>query len=69
MNIFGIQFGRDDDSTSSHAAATPEDCDSMARRNNWKLVETRPNGNRVLPVDCVFEGKTKFPNYVDRDDD
>ncbi|TAF49016.1 MAG: hypothetical protein EAZ61_14830 [Oscillatoriales cyanobacterium] len=40
-----------------HAAASPADCVRMAKRNNWKLKRTKPNGDRILSTDCIFEGE------------
>nr|WFD61339.1 MAG: hypothetical protein [uncultured cyanophage]WFD61412.1 MAG: hypothetical protein [uncultured cyanophage] len=40
-----------------HAAASAGYCEKMAKRNGWKLVDVRPNGDPILPKDCVFEGK------------
>jgi hypothetical protein len=66
--MFGFGKSRNDDDTTVHSAATPKHCDDMGKKNGWKLVEARPNGSKVLPVDCVFEGKGKrFGNSTDRD--
>jgi len=40
-----------------HAAATPQDCIKMARKNKWKLKAIEPNGDPILSVDCIFEGE------------
>lgn len=40
-----------------HAAVSRKDCDRMARRNGWTLIYTRRNGDKILTVDCIFEGK------------
>ena len=46
---------------SRHLAARDSDCEEMAKRNGWDLVDIEPSGNKILPVDCVFDGKTEFP--------
>ena len=40
-----------------HAAVSEGDCRRMAKRNHWTLKETRDNGDPILSVDCIFEGK------------
>ncbi|HEY9636831.1 MAG TPA: hypothetical protein V6D14_25750 [Coleofasciculaceae cyanobacterium] len=40
-----------------HAAASEEDCETMGKNNDWKLIEVRDNGDKILPKDCVFEGE------------
>ncbi|MEM6501398.1 MAG: hypothetical protein AAF685_06130 [Cyanobacteria bacterium P01_C01_bin.89] len=40
-----------------HAAATPQDCAKMGDRNGWDLLDIRPNGDRILSVDCIFDGE------------
>jgi hypothetical protein len=37
----------------------------MAKKYGWKLKQFTPNGNRILPVDCEFEGEAQFPNYME----
>jgi hypothetical protein len=48
-------------SKSRHAAADEECCHQMAEKYGWKLVDVEPTGNNILPVDCIFEGETEFP--------
>jgi hypothetical protein len=33
------------------------DCVKMGERNGWDLIDIRPNGDRILSVDCVFDGE------------
>lgn len=40
-----------------HAAASDEYCEEMGKKYGWKLIETRNNGDKILPKDCVFEGE------------
>jgi hypothetical protein len=37
----------------------------MAQKYGWKLRRAKPNGDKVLPVDCEFEGEARFPNYME----
>ncbi|AFZ22483.1 hypothetical protein Cylst_0106 [Cylindrospermum stagnale PCC 7417] len=46
---------------SRHAAADEDCCEEMAEKYGWRLVDTEKTGNDILPVDCVFDGKTEFP--------
>lgn len=48
-----------------HAAATPRHCEQMAKKYGWKLRRAKPNGDKVLPVDCEFEGEAPFPDYME----
>lgn len=40
-----------------HSATNKEQCKIMAKLNGWKLVRVEPTGDRVLKVDCIFEGE------------
>ncbi|HLP90285.1 MAG TPA: hypothetical protein VK184_17070 [Nostocaceae cyanobacterium] len=46
---------------SRHAAADEDDCENMAKKYGWQLVDIEETDNKILPVDCVFDGKTEFP--------
>jgi hypothetical protein len=46
---------------SRHAAASEQDCQNMAERNNWLLEDIEHTGDPLLPKDCVFKGKVEFP--------
>ncbi len=50
-----------------HAAASRKHCKDMADRYRWKLVDAKLNGDKILPVDCEFEGDAQFPNYMEDD--
>ena len=44
----------------------------MANRQKWRLKDVEIIGSdpAILKVDCVFEGKTEFPeNFYDGDND
>lgn len=59
----------EEENLSRHAAADADCCDEMADRHGWKLVGVEETGNSVLPVDCVFEGKTEFPpSYYEKEE-
>jgi hypothetical protein len=58
----------EEENVSRHAAADADCCEEMAEKNSWKLVDIEKTNNPVLPVDCVFEGKTAFPpSYYDKE--
>ena len=60
----------DNPKTSRHAAATPSDCEKMAKKYRWKLKGVERNGNNLLPVDCIFDGETTFPeSFIEVDED
>lgn len=40
-----------------HAAVSDEACEEMGKKYGWELIETRNNGDKILPKDCVFEGE------------
>jgi hypothetical protein len=52
-----------------HAAADADSCREMADQYGWKLVDVENTGDPVLPVDCVFDGETKFPpSYYEKEE-
>jgi hypothetical protein len=53
---------------SGHLAASDDHCEEMAKRNDWDLVDIEPSGDNILPVDCVFDGKTEFPRPFNETD-
>lgn len=50
-----------DEDKSRHAAASAGDCEDMAQRNDWELVDVEETDHPILEVDCVFDGETEFP--------
>lgn len=40
-----------------HAAVDPEGCFKMRDRYGWELRGWRLTGDKILKVDCVFEGE------------
>lgn len=58
----------EEENVSRHAAADKGCCDEMAEKYGWPLVRVEETNNSILEVDCVFEGKTEFPqSYYDND--
>lgn len=56
--------------TSSHWAVSEEDCENMAERNQWKLLETRKDDSQsILDTECIFEGETSFADHKEKDND
>lgn len=51
------------DDKSRHAAADADCCEEMAEKYRWRLVSVELNGSEILPVDCVFDGKTELPDW------
>ena len=45
------------DKKNIHAATDPEKCWEMKRKYGWNLVEIRLTKDKILKVDCVFEGE------------
>lgn len=56
------------ENVSRHAAADRDCCLEMEDKYGWKLLDVEETGNRVLEVDCVFEGKTEFPRPFNETD-
>lgn len=40
-----------------HGATDPQKCREMERKYGWKLKRIKPTKDKVLKVDCVFEGE------------
>jgi hypothetical protein len=49
------------DHASSHAAISATCCEEMSRKYGWQLVRVDATGDRILPVRCIFRGRTEFP--------
>jgi len=50
---------------SRHAAAERRQCYEMEAKYGWKLLRIEPTGDKILKYNCVFEGETDFPNYME----
>jgi hypothetical protein len=37
----------------------------MEDRYGWTLLRIEPTGDKILKWNCVFEGKTEFPTYIE----
>ncbi|GET40843.1 hypothetical protein [Microseira wollei] len=58
----------EEENVSRHGAADKADCEEMAEKYGWELVDVEETNDPILEVDCVFEGKTEFPkSYYDTD--
>ena len=40
-----------------HSATNKEQCKKMALLNGWKLIRIEATKDKILKVDCIFEGK------------
>lgn len=52
---------------SRHSATDPEACRDMEKKYGWTLLRIEPTRDKILKVDCIFKGETKFPNYHQED--
>ena len=50
---------------SKHAVTHPKKCREIESRYGWKLLRVEPTKSKILKFDCVFEGETQFPNYLE----
>ena len=50
---------------SRHAVTERRKCYEMEKKYDWKLVRIEPTGDKILKHNCVFEGETKFPDYME----
>jgi hypothetical protein len=48
-----------------HSATDPQKCREMAKKYHWKLKTIRPTKDKILKVDCVFDGEqTSFEDEL-----
>ena len=52
-----------DEDKSRHGAGDPDCCEEMQEKYGWKLIEIEKIDGPILKVDCVFQGKTEFPDW------
>ncbi|BDA66140.1 hypothetical protein CAL7716_003060 [Calothrix sp. PCC 7716] len=52
---------------SRHSATDPQKCRQMEAKYGWELLRIERTGNKILKVECVFKGDTKFPDYHQED--
>lgn len=55
----------EEENISRHAVAERRGCYEMEAKYGWKLLRIEPTMDKILKYDCVFEGKTEFPNYME----
>ncbi|NEP63857.1 MAG: hypothetical protein F6K31_44360 [Symploca sp. SIO2G7] len=51
--------------TSSHAVTDNEKCYEIEAKYGWKLLRIELLDDPILEVNCIFEGETEFPNYLE----
>jgi hypothetical protein len=54
-----------DENILKHAVTHPKKCREIESRYGWKLLRVEPTKSKILKFDCVFEGETHFPNYLE----
>ncbi len=54
-----------EDNTSRHAVTERWWCRKMQEKYGWKLLGIERIGDDTLKYNCVFEGETQFPDYMD----
>lgn len=37
----------------------------METKYGWTLLRIEPTGDKTLKWNCVFEGESEFPNYME----
>lgn len=52
---------------SKHAVTTAGRCRAMERKYHWRLLRIEPTEDKILKFNCVFAGKTVFPDYLEED--
>lgn len=52
---------------SRHSATDPQKCREMEAKYGWELLRIERTGDKILKVECVFKGDTKFPDYHQED--
>ncbi|HEY9634715.1 MAG TPA: hypothetical protein V6D14_15035 [Coleofasciculaceae cyanobacterium] len=50
---------------SRHSVTERRRCYEMEKRYEWRLLRIELTRDKTLKYDCVFEGKTEFPNYLE----
>jgi hypothetical protein len=58
-----------DEDVSRHGATDRQKCLNMEKKYGWKMVRVEKTSDRILKVDCVFKGKTEFPNYLEEQEE
>jgi hypothetical protein len=51
---------------SRHSVTEPQMCRDIAKKYGWKLLRIERTKDPTLKFNCVFEGETQFPNYLEQ---
>ncbi|HBL15108.1 MAG TPA: hypothetical protein DD379_27695 [Cyanobacteria bacterium UBA11162] len=54
--------------TSWHCVTERWRCREMEKKYGWKLLNVEPTSGTTLKYKCIFEGETKFPDYLEEKD-
>jgi hypothetical protein len=52
---------------SKHAVTERWRCYAIEEKYGWTLLRIEKTGDKILKWNCVFEGETEFPNYMEND--
>lgn len=61
----GASRDRSEQPDSRHAVTERGKCYKMEKKYGWTLLRIERTGDNTLKYDCMFEGKTEFPNYLE----
>jgi hypothetical protein len=50
---------------SRHSVTERRRCYEMEKKYGWTLLRIEPTRDKTLKYNCVFEGETEFPNYME----
>lgn len=54
-----------EENVSRHAVTKRIKCYEMEAKYGWKLLRIEANADKILKFDCIFQGETEFPNYME----
>jgi hypothetical protein len=54
-----------EENISRHAVTERWRCYEMETKYGWTLLRIELTGDKTLKWNCVFEGETEFPNYME----
>ncbi len=49
---------------SRHSFTDPSKCRQISKKYGWTLLRIELSESKILEFDCVFEGETEFPKYL-----
>jgi hypothetical protein len=55
--------------TSWHCVSERWRCYEIEKKYGWNLLKIEPTPDSLLKYKCIFEGQTRFPNYLEDLDD